>query len=150
MHARAVEREGQWKEKARSGEKIIAALVYWVALLRREISALKGQLAWLNKQQFGRKSEKSAPRQPSGATPEAGGAVGGSSPEASVAPPVPSGPGAHAGQKQRRRGQQPGAPGPKRLRRLHLPVQITPHTLAEAERTCAICGPVASFGPTWG
>ena len=142
QHARAVEREAQWKEKARHGEKIIAALVYWVALLLREISALKRQLAWLNKQQFGRKSEKSTPHPPAGTTPEDNGAVGGNGTEESAASEGANGPTTGAGQKKRRRGQQPGAPGPKRLRRLHLPVQTTHHTLSEAERTCPICGQV--------
>jgi transposase len=136
MHARAVGREEQWKDKARNGEKIIAALVYLMGVLLREIGELKRQLAWLNKQQFGRKSEKSPQRPYSGTTPAGSGA------EAGAQSAVAANPGAGEGQSKRRRGNQPGAPGPKRLRRLHLPVQTTHHTLSEAERTCPICGKV--------
>lgn len=143
MHARAVEREQQWKQQARSGEKIIAALVYLMGLLLREIGELKRQLAWLNKQQFGRKSEKSPPPPPAGATPAGSGvAPAASGTEASAQSNASPSPEASEGQKKRRRGQQPGAPGPKRLRRLHLPVQTTHHTLSEVERTCPICGKV--------
>jgi transposase len=136
IHARAVEREQQWRQKTRSGEKIIAVLVYLIGVLLREIGELKRQLAWLNKQQFGRKSEKSPQRPPSGTTPADSGTQGGA--QSAVA----ANPGAGDGQSKRRRGHQPGARGPKRLRRLHLPVQTTHHTLSEAERTCRICGKV--------
>lgn len=130
MHARAVERETQWKAKARSGEQLITALMYLVGLLLGEIRALKRQLAWLNQQQFGRKSEPRAARPPAGGKTADG------------APQTPSGPGAGQEPKQRRRGQQPGAPGPKRRRRMHLPLQTTQHTLSEAERTCPLCGKI--------
>jgi transposase len=122
LHARAVQREQQWKDKALAGQKLIATLMVLVRHLLQEIHELKRQLAWLNKQQFGRKSEKTLPEHPPSA-------------------PV-NGSGAGEGQSKRRRGQQPGAQGPKRLRRLHLPIETTHHTLPEAQRTCAQCGKI--------
>jgi hypothetical protein len=87
----------------------------------RQIEALKGQLAWLKKQQFGRKSEATPANglagSPAGATKWSAAAGSGEGP-AQGAEPVAGG---GAGQTQRRRGQQPGRPGPKRQRRLYLP-----------------------------
>lgn len=124
MHARALEREAQWREKARGAEQLIAVLLYCVGLLLREVRKLKGQLAWLNRQQYGRKSEQS---------PQASAPAGGPEPAQASAE-------GDKGQSQRRRGQQPGSPGPKRRRRLELPLRTTHHTLSEAQRTCPVCG----------
>jgi hypothetical protein len=57
QHSRAIQREQQWKQRALAAEKIIAQLVVWVGWCVQQIEALKGQLAWLKKQPFGRKSE---------------------------------------------------------------------------------------------
>ena len=139
QHSRAIQREQQWKQRALAAEKIIAQLVVLVGWCVQQIEALKRQLAWLKKQQFGRKSEATR-------NGLAGSAEGASQPSAAVgsaagvpagAEPVGTG---GAASTQRRRGQQPGGPGPQRRRRLHLPEQTTHHTLTEAERTCPICG----------
>jgi transposase len=106
----------------------------------QQIQGLQGQLAWLKKQQFGRKSEATPANglagSPAGATESSAAAGSGEGP----VPGTESVAGGGAGQTKRRRGQQPGGPGPKRQRRLHLPEQTTHHLLSEAERTCPICG----------
>jgi len=64
LHARAAQREQQWKQKALAAEQIIKQLLVLVAYCVQKIGALTRQVAWLNKQQFGSKSE-STPRTPS-------------------------------------------------------------------------------------
>jgi transposase len=127
MHARAAQREQQWKQKALAAEQIIKQLLVLLAYCVQKITALTRQVAWLNKQQFGSKSE-STPRTPSaqeGAPPAS--VSGADDTEQSAAP------------RQRKRGQQPGAKGPQRRRRLNLPPEIIRHTIPESERTCPIC-----------
>ena len=142
QHSRAVQREQQWKERALAGERIIAQLLVLVGWCVQQIEALKRQLAWLKKQQFGRKSE---------ATPVNGlvGAPEGGT-ESSAWDGSAEGPGPGTEQvagggvapTQRHRGQQPGGPGPQRQRRLDLPQETTHHTLTEAERVCPNCGKI--------
>ena len=140
MHARALQREQHWKAKALAYEKTIAALWTVIGGYVQEVEALKGQLAWLNKQLFGRKSEaRSAHRladvaEPAGqsSTTAGLGEAGGPGPEAGRAEPETPGP--------RPRGQQRGSKGPQRQRRLDLPERIIEHRLSEAERTCPRCG----------
>jgi hypothetical protein len=57
MHARAIQREQQWKERALAGEQIIKQLLVLVGWCVQQIERFKRQLAWLKKQQFGCKSE---------------------------------------------------------------------------------------------
>lgn len=137
MHARALRREQQWKERALAGERIIAQVLVLVGWCVQQIGALKRQLAWLKKQQFGRKSEATQAKPAAGASSE--GAA--TAPSASSGSAEGSSQAAEASsQSKRGRGQQPGRPGPKRRRRIALPEEITQHTLSEAERTCEICG----------
>ena len=78
QHSRAVQREQQWKQRALAAEKLLAQLVVWVGWYGQQIEALKRQLAWLKKQQFGCKSEATQNRLagfPEGAT-EPSAAVG--------------------------------------------------------------------------
>jgi transposase len=127
MHARAVEREQQWKEKALAGEQIIKQLLVLVAFCVQKLGALVRQVAWLNKQQFGSKSESTASTAsaPDGAAPAStSGADGAEEPSA---------------RSKRKRGQQPGGKGPKRRPRLNLPLEEIHHTIPENERTCPIC-----------
>lgn len=141
QHARAVQREQQWKQRALLTQKLLVQLLALIEGYAEQIAALKGRLAWLTKQLFGRKSEVSGTE--GGAAGGTGGAPTGESAgtvEASVgSEPVAGG---SAAGTPRRRGQQPGAPGPKRQRRGQLPEQITHYTLSEAERTCPLCGKV--------
>ena len=132
MHARAVQREQQWKERALAGEQIIKQLLVLVGWCVQQIERFKRQLAWLKKQQFGCKSE--ATRATDGvAEPDP---AAGSEPTIDAERPKTT------GQTRRRRGQQPGGKGPQRRRRLNLAQETTPHTLPEAERTCSICGKI--------
>lgn len=140
QHARAVQREQQWKARALAAEKTLGQLLVWVGWCGQQIEALKGQLAWLKKQQFGRKSEATPVK---GLAGSAAGGTAASGVDGSAAAPTP-GPvpvaGAGGTPLPRRRGQQPGNPGPKRQRRWALPEETTHHTLNQAERTCARCG----------
>ena len=132
MHARGVQREEHWKEKALAGEQIIKQLLVLVGWCVQQIEGFKRQLAWLKKQQFGSKSEATK-------TPDA------------VAEPAPAtgseqavAPGAKqtAAPTKRGRGQQLGGKGPKRKRRPNLPQETTHHTLSPTERTCCLCGKI--------
>ena len=124
MHARAVQREHRWKEKALAGEQIIKQLLVLLGYCVQQITALTQQVTWLNKQQFGRKSEATQPA-PQATPPASGGGAEG--PEQPTA------------QGKRKRGQQRGGKGPKRRRRLNLPQETIHHHLSEEERTCPIC-----------
>lgn len=127
MHERAVQREQQWKQKALAAEQIIKQLLVLVAFCVEKIGGLTRHLAWVNKQLFGSKSESTRNKasEPEGAPPAS--ASGAESPEQAKAP------------GKRKRGQQPGAKGPKRKPRLNLTVEIVHHTIPESERTCQIC-----------
>jgi transposase len=136
MHARAVQREQRWKQRALAAERIIRQLLELLGFYVEKLGKLTRQVAWLNKQQFGNKSESTRPaKQPAQPSTEP------ASPPST--PPASEGAKEGAGQSspppQRKRGQQPGAKGPKRRRRENLPVQIVDHTIPESERTCPIC-----------
>ncbi len=124
MHARAVQREQWWKQRALAAEQIIKQLLVLLGYCVQKIGALTRQVAWLNKQQFGNKSEST--RAAKKATPASG--QGGL--ETSEQPSTPG---------PRQRGQQRGGKGPKRRRRLNLPVEPRHHRLSEQECTCPIC-----------
>jgi transposase len=127
MHARAVEREQRWKERALAAERIIKQLMVLVGVFVEKLGKLTRQVAWLNRQQFGGKSEATGPAEE--AVPPA--------PEDGAADTEPASiPG------RRKRGQQPGAKGPQRRLRLNLPEEPTQHHLSEPERTCPICGKI--------
>ena len=57
MHARAAQREQQWKERALAGEQIVKQLLVLLQWCVEQIEGLKRHLVWLKKQQFGCKSE---------------------------------------------------------------------------------------------
>jgi len=124
MHARAVQREQRWKERALAAEQIIKQLLVLFGLFVEKIGKLTRQVAWFNKQHFGRKSEATRPAQEA-TQPSSEGAKEG----AEQAP----------AQGKRKPGQQPGAKGPKRQLRPNLPVEPIDHRLSEQERTCPIC-----------
>ena len=124
MHARAVQREERWKERALAAEQIIKQLLRLLGLFVEKVGKLTGQLAWLNKQQFGSKSEATRPAKEATPPADQGGSEGAEQPST---------------RGRRKRGQQPGAKGPKRRLRLNLPEEATHHQLSEPERTCAIC-----------
>ena len=133
QHARARQREEHLQEKAQAAEKIIAQLLVLIGWLFQQIKELQRQLAWLKKQQFGGKSE-SHPA-PAEVAPRVLGASGQT--------PSPGTPGATGVPRpKRRRGQPPGAKGPRRQARLDLPEQIINHTLAPSQLVCPCCGKV--------
>ncbi|HEY0725810.1 MAG TPA: IS66 family transposase [Pyrinomonadaceae bacterium] len=124
MHARAVQREQRWKEKALAAEQIIKQLLVLLGSCVQKRTALTRQVTWLNKQQFGSKSEATRPAPEATAPASVGGAEGAEQPTT---------------QRKRKRGQQPGGKGPKRRSRQNLPEETTHHHVSEEERTCPIC-----------
>ena len=124
QHARALQREGHLKEKAQAADKIIVQLQILMGWLLQQIQDLQRQLAWLKKQPFGRKSESRLNPEPSLSQPTG-------APNAEGAP-----------RPKRRRGQQPGAKGPRRRVRADLPEQIINHTLEPSQLVCPCCGKV--------
>ena len=131
QHARAVQREQHWKSKALGYEKLIGQLLVLIGRYVQQVEALKGRLAWLQKQVFGRKSEASSAHGLAGAV-QAEAPAPGSERRAVEAPAA----------ARRPRGQQRGGKGPQRRRRLDLPEHVIEHRLSEAERTCPWCGKV--------
>lgn len=125
MHARVVQREQRWKQKALAAEQIIKQLLVLLGYCLQKIGAFTRQVTWLNKQQFGSKSETTK------AAPQAATEPAGQEGVAKAAQPP--------AQRTRKRGQQKGGKGPKRQRRPNLPLEIIHHYLSEDERTCPIC-----------
>lgn len=96
------------------------------ALLQQENEQLRAQLRLREQQLFGRKSETSA------ATP-------------STPTPTPT----NATAPSRRRGQQPGQPGPPRRNHAHLPAVFEERILPAEQCCCQRCGrPFAAVGGT--
>jgi transposase len=116
---------GRWKEKALSAEQIIKHLLVLLGYCLQKIGALTRQVTWLNKQQFGSKSEATRPAPEAEIQPASEGGA-----DDAEQPPA---------QRKRKRGQQLGGKGPKRRRRLNLREEITHHHLSQEERTCPIC-----------
>ena len=97
QHARALEREAGFKEKAQAAEKIIVQLQVLIGWLVQQIRDLQRQLAWLKRQQFGCKSESRPNPERSLSQPTR-------APSAEGAPPPQTTPGATTW------GQRPPAP----------------------------------------
>src|SRR5262245_12842159 len=92
------------------------------ALLQHEIEQLRAQLRLREQQLFGRKTEAGA----------------------AATPPAPS-----PAATPRRRGQQPGRPGPRRRDHSHLPAVVEDHVLPAEQCRCRRCGrPFAPVGGT--
>jgi transposase len=107
-------------------------LLVLIGYLLEQIKPLRRQLAWLNKQVFGRKSEKGQDgcgkeSEPISASPTT--LVDGIRVDSMVI-------------GKRARGQQPGARGPGRKVPLDLPVEEIHHRLEQSQRTCGCCGKV--------
>ncbi len=95
------------------------------ALLQQEVEQLRAQLRLREQQLFGRKTEASV----------------------AALTPLASGPAA----TPRRRGQQPGRPGPRRRDHAHLPAVVEEHALPAERCRCRRCGrPFAPVGGTEG
>ena len=141
VHARAVEREHYWKEQAGQWEALVGQqkkqleeqAEQWSALVDQQakqlqeqtehLEALKARVIWLEQQVFGRKSEES---------PEARAEAFPAPTDSSASPsdrPAP-----------RRRGQQRGAKGHGRKRRVDLPTEEIEHGLPADQQHCPQCG----------
>jgi len=97
-------------------------------LLHQEIEQLKAEIRSLEQRLYGRQTEMPP----------------GEAPNAAKRPGDPCKP-----KPQRRRGQQPGNPGPVRRRHEHLPVKDEVVDLPEDQRLCAACGqPFAAMAQT--
>jgi transposase len=95
------------------------------ALLKQEIEQLRAQLRLREQQLFGRKTEAGA--------------------SAALTPPATD----PAATPRRRRGQQPGRPGPRRRDHSHLPAVVEEHELPAEQCRCQRCGrPFAPVGGT--
>jgi transposase len=94
------------------------------ALLKQRVAELEARLRLREQQLFGRKTEAGAAAAP-------------------TAPPAAPGP--HA---RRRRGQQPGRPGPRRRDYAHLPAVVEEHEIPGAQCRCRACG--RPFAPVSG
>lgn len=140
MHGRAVAREQYWKGRSAQLEAQVSQhaielerqAAHFEAQLRQQatmlevqaqqIEALKARVAWLQQQVFGRKSEGSVPPSPGvlavaddrGGVPPAGAVRG--------------------------RGQQRGAKGHGRQRRVDLPTEEIEQALPVAQQQCPQCG----------
>ena len=95
------------------------------ALLKQEIEQLRAQLRLREQQLFGRKTEAGV--------------------SAALTPPATD----PAAPPRRRRGQQPGQPGPRRRDHSHLPAVVEEHDLPATQCRCRRCGrPFAPVGGT--
>ena len=121
MHARAVERETLWKERAVEWERVARQRDEQIQELTAQSEALKARVVWLELQVFGRKSEQGQADLP---------AEGKDSTPPSEDAPVPAG---------RKRGQQPGQKGHGRKRRTGLSTQEIVHTLPPDQKKCPRC-----------
>lgn len=120
QHARAVDRELRWKARALELEEIVRTQAAQIAELTQQLEALKSQVAWLQRQLFGRKSEQ---RDEVGRDADHGDQE------------VSDGLAVH-----RPRGKQPGMKGYGRTIRVNLPSEEILHDLPETQRCCQICG----------
>ncbi len=89
--------------------------------LQQELEKLKAELKKRERQLFGRKSEKSSNHQDGGGTKKT--------------------------RSPKKRGQQPGRPGPGRRDTSQLPAEQEHHTLAEEQCRCDKCGLPFVEGP---
>ena len=149
MHKRALEREQHWKGQCahlegqvrQQAKQLEEQRVHFDAQLHQQatqlaaqaqqIEALTAQIAWLQQQVFGQKSEASI-------LPTVEIAA-----EDSASPPssAPSSEG-------RRRGKQPGSKGYGRKARPELPSEEVLHALPEAAQSCPRCGKAFELFPT--
>jgi transposase len=140
QHARAIERQQAWQAKAEQLELLVGQQEATIAEQSQQLEALKARVAWLAQQVFGRKSE---------ATPET--AIEGQNSSGSFADPsIESFDSSNVSSPdKRKRGQQEGAKGHGRKRRLNLPSIEVIHELSEDKCCCPKCGkPFSVFPPT--
>ncbi len=120
LHARARATAEAWKEKAEQYEKAIKQLEATLLERGQKVTEQEARIAWLERQLFGRKSEKATPEPASDDDNEQEGS--------------------EKGTGKRKRGQRPGAKGHGRRRRPELPTEERVHDVPEEKRTCKKCG----------
>lgn len=120
LHARVRATADAWKEKARQYEKAIKGLEATLLERDQKITEQEARIAWLERQLFGQKSEKSTAD--------------------SAAADENDQEGSKNGTDKRKRGQRPGAKGHGRRRRPELPTEERVHDVPEEKRTCKKCG----------
>lgn len=140
IHGRAVEREQQWKGQAQQWEararqqeqqlKVqvaqeearVGQQTQQLEAQAGHIEALKARVIWLEQQVFGRKSE-----------------AGSDDPAAAISCPSPPSSSASDPLEPRPRGQQRGAKGHGRKRRVDLPTEVIEHPLPADQQQCRQC-----------
>jgi len=133
QHARAIEREVAWRNRARQLEDTVGSQQRRIAELAQQVEERDARIAWLEQQVFGPKSE-----QTQGSVPEM---------PANEAQTSDSGQGSL--EEPRRRGQQAGAKGHGRKHRHQLRTEVVVHDLPEEQRRCPHCGkPLVAFPGT--
>ena len=123
QHARAVEREGLWKEKALRLEEVCRGQARLIKEQAAKIEALEAKVLLLQQQVFGKKSER---RHNADSGREEDGGAGRESQDADAV-------------GKRSRGQQPGTDGHGRKRRENLPTEEVVHELPPADQCCPRC-----------
>ena len=136
QHARAVEREAEWKAKAQQLAAESRQRDATIARLSQQVEALKARVAWLARQVFGRKTE--ATDDSTSDTQQENQNASASSPNATDELSNPSS--EQPSKTSRKRGQQIGAKGHGRKRRVNLSCVEMTHELPEAMCRCPKCG----------
>lgn len=122
QHARVVERETKLKERSQLLEATVIRQEFLVKEQTKQIEDLNAQIAWLKQQVFGRKTEQSE--------------------ESDLDSCSPGQKYSAVSDEKRSRGQQRGANGSGRRKRVNLPTKITFHDLPEDQKLCPKCGVV--------
>lgn len=129
MHARVSKLSAMWKERSQQNEKVIKQLKGELRERDQKIAKQDARIAWLERQLFGRKSEKGTPD--------------------SFQDGEDDQEGLKKGTEKKKRGQKPGTKGHGRRRRPELPTEERVHDVSEEKRICPQCHkPYALFPRT--
>ena len=127
QHARAVEREAEWKAKAQQRAAELRRRDATITQLNQRIEALKARVAWLAQQVFGRKTEATEDSTSDTQNEDQNSSASSSDSADESSTPSSEPP----SQETRKRGQQKGAKGHGRKRRLNLPCVEVTHEMPE-------------------
>ncbi len=120
LHGRVRAWADTWKKKAEGYKKVLKQLEAKVLEREQKITEQEARIAWLERQLFGRKSEKATPDPVSDEENDQ---------EASK-----------EGREKKKRGQKRGAKGHGRRRRAELPTEERVQDLPREKRLCRRCG----------
>ncbi len=133
LHARSVRREAPWREEALELRRVVRRQETRIKELSQELEETRARTAWLERQLFGEKSERSK----------------GSAPEFQEESKEGCGRCEGESKERRPRGKQPGAKGYGRKRRRGLASVEIFHDLPQSQKRCPKCGkPFAVFPGT--